>query len=277
MSTILLTFACVLGVLQPQKGAEPGKPPAKPSPREPAPKAGAPAAPSATEPGAKDPAPSKAAAPAARAGALVDYPHPLITEVLYAVPTGDGGDANKDGTRDTNGDEFIELVNPHDRPIKLGGYVISGKGPAGGESGKGKFKTLRFTFPPLELKPGEVVVVFNGHDQKWKTPPGDLTHAGAADAEFSGARVFTMGVESARMGLANKADYVLLTSPSGEKVECVTWGEIKAPEGVTLVEEAPDSRGSVTRLSETGPLEPHPTVDGKKFSPGRFPLARPER
>jgi hypothetical protein len=86
-----------------------------------------------------------------------------------------------------------------------------------------------------------------------------------------------MGVESARMGLTNKADYVLLTSPSGEKVHCIKWGEIKTPDGITLVEEAPDSKGSITRLLDTGPLEPHPTVDGKKLSPGRYPLTRPER
>jgi hypothetical protein len=209
----------------------------------------------------------------------VDYPHPLITEVLYAVPTGDAGDANKDGSRDTNGDEFIELVNPHDRPIRLGGYTLSGKEPGGGKS---RYKTLKFTFPPLELKPGEVAVVFNGHAQTWKARPGDLTSAAPADPAFSGARVFSIGVESARMGLANKADYVLLTAPSGERVECVKWGEIKPPEGVKLLEEAPEGQGgagaaSVTRLTDTGMLEPHPKIDGKRFSPGRYPLARPER
>src|SRR5437870_5538652 len=47
------------------------------------------------------------------------FPHPLITEILYAVPSGERGDANADGTRDAVGDEFIELTNPHDKPIQL--------------------------------------------------------------------------------------------------------------------------------------------------------------
>src|SRR5512142_1033661 len=84
---------------------------------------------------------------------LVDYPHPLITEVLYAVPTGEAGDANGDGVRETNGDEFVELVNPHDRSINLRGYILTGK--SNPDPSK-KFKTLRFVFPSLTLQPGEV-------------------------------------------------------------------------------------------------------------------------
>ena len=66
---------------------------------------------------------SAVAAAAADPGSL-PFPHPLITEVLYAVPSGDRGDANGDGTRDAVGDEFIELVNLHDRPIQLKGYTL---------------------------------------------------------------------------------------------------------------------------------------------------------
>ena len=53
----------------------------------------------------------------------VEFPHPLITEILYAVPKGDAGDANQDGKRSPTGDEFVELINPHDKPINLKGYV----------------------------------------------------------------------------------------------------------------------------------------------------------
>jgi hypothetical protein len=275
---MITTLVFVVALSQPQKPSAP-KAPAKAPAKQPE-KPVAPKEPAREAPPAAPAQPTGEPAPtSASTGPLVAFPHPLITEVLYAVPTGDAGDANGDGVRDTNGDEFIELVNPHDKPIRIGGYVLSGKAPEG-KNGKSTYKSLRFTLPPLELKPGEVVVVFNGHDQKWKTPPGDLTRTAAPDPGFSGARVFTMAVESARVGLANKADYVLLTAPSGEKVECVKWGEIKPPEGVKLVEEAPDAgggKGSVTRLTATGPLEPHPSVDGKRFSPGRFPLTSAER
>lgn len=64
--------------------------------------------------------------PAAAAPAHgVPFPHPLITEVLFNVPKGAAGDANGDGTRDAVGDEFVELINPHDKPIQLKGYVLS--------------------------------------------------------------------------------------------------------------------------------------------------------
>src|SRR5687768_184922 len=58
------------------------------------------------------PAPPPATPPPA---APVPFPHPLITEVLYAVPNTPGSDANQDGTRHVAGDEFVELINPHDK------------------------------------------------------------------------------------------------------------------------------------------------------------------
>jgi hypothetical protein len=211
---------------------------------------------------------------------LVEYPHPLITEVLFAVPTRDG-DANKDGTREANGDEFIELYNPHDKPIQLRGYTLSGKGPRGGQGASGapsakgerKFSTLRFTFPTFELQPGEVAVVFNGYAQSWSGPVGDALRAPEGPNEhFENARVFSMKVESARLGLVNTADFVLLTAPSGQKVHCIHWGDIRPPEGVARAEEAPSTQGSVTRLTPAGELVAHPSLDGLRFSPGKFPL-----
>jgi hypothetical protein len=221
---------------------------------------------------------------------LVEYPHPLITEVLYAVPTGPAGDANADGKREANGDEFIELVNPHDKPIQLRGYVLSGKGPRPGSDGAGgqgrgrqPFTQLKFTFPALELQPGEVVVVFNGHGQSWKGPVGDSSRAPRSGNElFHGAKVFTMRVESARLGLANNGDMVLLTAPGGpggaggEKVQCISWGTVEAPggaEGVKLVERASAEQGSITRETIDGGLVPHPEIEGVRFSPGKFPAA----
>lgn len=205
---------------------------------------------------------------------LVDCPHPLITEVLYAVPTGEAGDVNGDGSRETNGDEFVELVNPHERAINLRGYVLSGKSS---DDPKKKFKTLRFVFPGVTLQPGEVAVVFNGHGQKWTGPVGDTARAPEGGNErFAGARVFTMNVDSAKLGFSNKADYVMLAAPDGELVECVKWGDIKTPEKVKLVEIAPEAtRGSVMRRTADGSLEPHPAIDGKRFSPGKFPIDAP--
>src|SRR6185436_1093444 len=99
--------------------------------------------------------------------------------VLYAVPK--EGDADQDGTRSATGDEFIELVNPHDKPINLKGYSLSdGKWqekpqpkndkPAAKPDSKGKQgekpksdssghrpeeSRIHFVFPELMLQPGE--------------------------------------------------------------------------------------------------------------------------
>jgi hypothetical protein len=137
-------------------------------------------------------APAKAEPPA------VPFPHPLITEVLYAVPSGDEGDADGDGVRSATGDEFVELINPHTKPIRLKGYVLTdgrnllasgGSGSAKREPSTSTKKTpgtstrdtkdkddasasvdrknrIRFEFPDITLQPGQVVVVFNGYKGK---------------------------------------------------------------------------------------------------------------
>lgn len=48
----------------------------------------------------------------------------LINEVLYDPEAGGAGDANGDGTRDANGDEFIEFFNSGPE-IDMSGYTIS--------------------------------------------------------------------------------------------------------------------------------------------------------
>lgn len=182
----------------------------------------------------------------------LQYPHPVITEVLYAVPTSDG-DANRDGTRDSAGDEFIELVNPHARPIDLRGYTISDSG-----EGKARFK---FTFPSVLLEPGQVVVVFNGSDARLTGPVGDAKIAPVeGHPKFHNALVFTARAQSSRSSWANKSDYALLLAPGGTPLHCVHWGgERRPPTNCLVVEEAPAvSRGSVQRAMPTPDEEPEP-------------------
>lgn len=201
----------------------------------------------------------------------VPFPHPLITEVLYAVPPREAGDANKDGKRDVNGDEFVELVNPHDKPIQLAGYVLADRDLADGEK---KTSSIRFTFPVLELKPGQVVVVFNGHNQKWTGPVGDATKGLDKGNElFANAFVLTMGITSEKKGLANKGDCIQLISPDSKFIHCIHWGDAKPSANASLIEEAPVvTSASVQRTSLAGKLEPHPADDkGVQFSPGKWP------
>lgn len=218
-----------------------------------------------------------------KAGSLVPFPHPLITEVLYNVPPGPEGDANGDGVRSATGDEFVELINPHDKPINLKGYTLtdglnakrpdpparpSGKKPnspakegeptkpAKPERVSDDDSRVRFTFPDITLQPGQVVVVFNGYaakpapkgtpDAPPKAPPAE-----PKPGEKPGAVRLSMEITSEYAAFGNSGDCVLLADPEGKAVQCITWGaDTKPPENFApLIERAPEGRfqGSVTR------------------------------
>jgi len=202
--------------------------------------------------------------------------HPIISEVLYAVPIYEG-DANKDGVRDATGDEFIELFNPHDRPINLAGYMLSDRNP----EGRGR---LEFRFPPVTLQPGQCAVVFNGLNSSWRGPVGDSRRAALAPHDlFHDAWVFTMRNTSAYVGLSNTADWVLLTAPDGTPIECVAWGRLEPPPPIRadLVLWASDIRNaSATRDPGTGLMVSHLDLDAtmqRAYSPGLHPWPPPER
>ncbi len=173
----------------------------------------------------------------------VPFPHPMITEVLYAVRGGEAGDANADGKRHVSGDEFIELYNPHDRPIQLRGYKLTDSNPAD----KGQ---LRFMFPLLELPPRGVVVVFNGFQCSWFGPVGDEKAAAAATNErFGGAWVFTLKAATQYVAFSNSGDHVLLTAPDGTAVQRVSWGEPKDASAFAAVEPLVEDRAMQTGKS----------------------------
>jgi hypothetical protein len=249
-------------------------------PKEHAPRAKQPAPPQTKQPAAESPKPEPAQTPDP-AKPLLPYPHPLITEVLYNVPSGDAGDANKDGTRQVVGDEFIELINPHDQPINLGGYTLSDMTSLEkGNNGKPKPNSIHWTFPPLTLKPGQVAVVFNGNASSIAGPLGDSSIAAKPNDRFHDAFVFTMRQPSDRIGFSNTADWVMLSAPDGKPIHIIKWGEprVKIPAGVLLVEEATGSKpGSFQRTAANGPLAPHPAdaQGGAPFSPGLFTMPAP--
>jgi hypothetical protein len=204
----------------------------------------------------------------------VAFPAPLITEVLFAVPTGSEGDANRDGVRQVSGDEFVELVNPHPKAIDLKGWTLSDKRASEKtKSGAPASGAVRFTFPPCMLKPGQAVVVFNGYGCTWGEEVGDAKAAPPrASAEFGGAVVFSMKNVQERSSFSNSADWVLLSDPQGRPVQLVRWGSVEGKvEGVTLEEVAPPVMGSsVQRSGLRGALEPHRESENGRFSPGLF-------
>ncbi len=200
--------------------------------------------------------------------ALVVFPHPLITEVLAAVPR-DSGDANMDGTRDATGDEFVELMNPHTEAIELKGYKLSDRN-AGGQG------AVEFTFPAFRLEPGEIVVVFNGYGMSEGEGIGTEGVAPATKHARLGVWVFSMGNTSEFASFSNKGDWVLLTGPSGKPVHVISWGTFKEslPVDEELVTEGvvDGGQGSLCRYLFGGPMVGHTALDGRLFSPGKHPI-----
>ena len=205
--------------------------------------------------------------------APVDFPHPMISEVLFSVPKGgrleDGsllGDADKSGVRDSTGDEFVELYNPHDKPIDLRGYRLV-------DAGKPNDNQLRFQFPKLVLQPGECVVVFNARADRIPGPVGTARRAAREpNPEFAGAWVLTLDNRSSNVGLANDDDFVVLLDPRGRPLQAVVWGEpdIEPPKIEALEYVGGTSRGSVQWFWHEGPFLVHDEIDGLPYSPGRF-------
>lgn len=285
LSALLISIAAfVSGIPGPDDPAP--RPAANPEPAAPAAPAEAPSpAPAPDAPAPDAPAAAEPAAPkAAGADAALPFPHPIIVEVLYAVPTADG-DANGDGRRHVSGDEFVELYNPHDKPIQLRGYKLTDSNPPD----KGQ---VRFVFPVFELPPGGVVVLFNGFQCSWFGPVGDEKAPPAATNDrFGEAWVFTMKAPSQYVAFSNSGDHVLLTAPDGSAVHRVSWGEPKDRAAFDKIEPLLDdvapqaSKGSVQRdgLARVAAFRSHldlPFAHGgdKPFSPGLWkPLPEPKK
>jgi hypothetical protein len=113
----------------------------------------------------------------------------MINEVLYDPASGSAGDANGDGTRDPNEDEFIEFFNSG-AERDLTGYTVSDA------------SQLRHTFPAGSILPANgVLVLFGGG-----TPVGD----------FGGAMIQTASEGS--LNMSNSGDFVTLMDLQGNTV-----------------------------------------------------------
>lgn len=237
----------------------------------------------------------------------LDRSHPIITEVLYAVPPREQGDADQDGTRQATGDEFIELFNASDKPINLAGYRLIDGLPTKGKAAADTKSHIDFTLPQATLAPGQCAVIFNGFGASPKGNVGDKSAAKPANDNFHGALVFTMQCENQYQALSNANDMVVLLAPDGTALQCVRWDnreDSKAPnnnasdnktsdnktkkksdrntakqtepadkaaaEPARITQDAPKSSGSVTLQSLEGAFIPHIDTDATLFSPGRY-------
>lgn len=223
---------------------------------------------------------------------IVVEPMPSITEILYIVPQGDDGDANKNGKRSVAADEFVELTNTGTKELELKGWTLvdsdswaflTEKGktpwPKAAERLKHDGKDWVFVFPSCKLRAGERAVVFNGFEQSPKGSCGSHEAAAERNAEFGRSFVFTMKVETGKVALGNDGDWVALISPEGKFVEVVKWGkpDVSAPSEAKAAEAPSNPKGSVQRESAGGPFADHATLGTKDrlFSPGEFNATKP--
>jgi hypothetical protein len=98
--------------------------------------------------------------------------------------------------------------------------------------------------------------------------------------DFHGASVFTAAAASARSSFANAGDFVLLSDPSNQPVQCVHWGKFtEMLPDAPLIDAAPTTaKGSVQRESLAGQFKVHPVVKGEPetaISPGTFEIGPP--
>jgi len=204
--------------------------------------------------------------------APIPYPHPVITELLYDVPSEAlGGDVNQDGAQNSLGDEFIELYNPHDQPIDLGGYSVSDTYPD-------DRYIMTFTIPEGSvLAPGQCMVIFNGYRQTEQMPEpyGDLrTLCTEPNEHFRGAIVYSLKNISGARAFTNDGDVCILRDPDGNVIELLEWGAPRGPvpEDAMRTQNLPtDVAFSFQRLGPWGAMLPHIDIDGRRFSPGEVP------
>ena len=90
----------------------------------------------------------------------------ILNEVLYDPPSGMVGDANNDGVRDPNEDEFVEFVNISDSCINLSGCKIFDTENLNNGNANHQFPDNTF------LSSGKSLIVFGGG-----TPNGTFVNA----------------------------------------------------------------------------------------------------
>lgn len=158
----------------------------------------------------------------------------VINEVHYDPQSGSAGDANGDGVRDPNADEFIEFYNSGPS-LDLSNYTVSDA------------DDVRHTFPPGTILPANgVLVLFGGG-----SPTGD----------FDGAIIQTANGFENRININNSGDLVTVKDSSGTTL--VTFD-------VEPLSNNPNE--SYTRNPDlTGDFMQHTEIDaanGLLFSPG---------
>ena len=121
----------------------------------------------------------------------------VLNEVLYDPPSGSPGDANGDGIRDPNDDEFVELVNSSATSLDISGYKLY-------DADRLLINTANHEFPANTiLNPGQAVVVFGGG-----TPTGNF---GGSLVFVASNRTLNLNNNEDVLTVKNNNDSILFT------------------------------------------------------------------
>ena len=163
-----------------------------------------------------------------------DYPL-FISEVLADPPSGEAGDANQDGQRDTFADEFIELYNTGETSVDISGWQLCEDDVEPDNC---------FQFPSnAVIEPGSYVVLFGGGNPTGFTVP---------------VYTDTDNGKIGRNGLRNSGEKILLIDHNGHEIDVVSH------------DKWPTKQSLVRNPSDGGAWIRHKTASTIKapFSPG---------
>lgn len=176
-----------------------------------------------------------------------DVANNLRVDEIHADPAvGAKGDANHDGIRDSQDDEFVELRNHGAQPLCLTGWTL-------GDSTRSR----RHVFPiGTQLNAGRALLVFGG---------------GIPTGAFGSALVQT--ASSGLLNLNNAGDSLRLTNPRGVETKHISWGscvETGCRDEYLNFDLEIDQ--SITHTAQNpSQWVPHKVIDGQPYSPGTLP------
>ncbi|MDT5262882.1 MAG: uncharacterized protein QOC61_1886, partial [Acidobacteriota bacterium] len=176
----------------------------------------------------------------------------VINEILADVPPDISGtaevegDANRDGIRNSDDDEFVELLNNSDASVELSGVQISDA------------SSVRYTFPAhTQLEAGRAVVIFGGG-----SPLAD-------SAAFGGALVLKTG----SLGLNDTGDTLTVKLPLADRTVVIaslaygTGSSVSAPKDQSLTR-TPDADAGTDGGDDFKAHTNATNSTGRVYSPG---------
>ena len=169
----------------------------------------------------------------------------VLNEVLYDPPTDTiEGDANGDGDRDANNDEFVEFVNSSESSLDISGYKLF-------DSDRLAANTPNHEFPTNTiLNPGQAAVVFGG---------------GTPNGSFGDALIFTSSNQV--LNLTNSGDVLTVKNSNDSTIFIFDITPLSNNPNESYTR-SPDLSGDFVQHAGVNPgvlFSPGTRIDGSSF------------